>query len=198
MPIPQETQETASRGLEWLLGGGGLGVSGIGYLIWDKFLKKFDDFDKRLTKFKEKQAIIFDSLKDFDDYIKDDRQAFIDFSKEYSDFKGHTEEAITRVDRAESRIDDFIVEIKASSTSLVERFGDLKTGVNIQEGRIADLEKNERKHYEELKDMNSDSRIMDREITHLRNDISEIKETLRQLTITMVDMKEQIIKIASR
>lgn len=198
MPIQQETAETANHGLQWLLGGGGIGASGVAYLIWDRFIKKFGELETRSTKLKEKQAIIFDSLKNFDDYIKQDRQAFIDFSKEYSDFKGHTEEAICRVDKAESRIDDFIVEIKANSTSLIERFGDLKTGVNIQEGRIADLEKNERKHYEELKDMNSDSRIMDREITHLRNDMSDIKDALRQLTSVVTDMKEQLIKLASK
>lgn len=193
-----ETQETTSHTIEWLAGGGGLGLSSLGYLIYDKFLKpKFDNFEKRITKLKEKQAIIFASLADFDNYIKDDRQTFIEFSKEYADFKGHTEEAIERVDKAESRIDDFIVEIKASSSNLIERFSDIKTGVNIQEGRIADLEKSERKHYEELKDMSSDNRIMDKEIAYLRSDMSDIKESLRQLTIVVTDMKEQLIKLAS-
>lgn len=196
IPTSEETQ-TASSGLEWLLGGGGAFGTGAVYFIYDKIIKKFGDFDDKLSKIKVKQKILFDSIKGFDDYIKKDRDAFIEFSTEYNEFKGHTEEAIKRVDNAESNIDDFKVEIKAKAISLTERFGDLKTGTNIQEGRIADLEKKERKHYEELKDMNSDNRIMDREIQYLRNDMSDIKESLRQLTKVVTDMKEEIIKIAT-
>jgi len=196
IPNSEETQ-AASSGLEWLLGGGGVGVSGAAYFLYDKIFKRFDDFSSKITKLKEKQKTIFASINVFDDYIKKDRDAFIDFSTDYNEFKLHTEEAIKRVDNVESKIDDFMVEIKAHGVSLTERFGDLKTGTNIQEGRIADLEKKERKYYEELRDMNSDNRIMDKEITYLRNDMSDIKDSLRQLTKAVTDMREDIIKIAT-
>jgi len=200
MPLPtQEDIETANSTIEYLLGGGATSLVVGVFLVFDKFIKpKFELFSKKMTDIEEKQGMINSSIKAFEEYIREDRQAFIEFSKEYSDFKGHTEEAIKRVDNAESRIDDYIVESKAQVNSLTERFGDIKTGYNIQEGRIADLEKNERKHYEELKDMHSDNRILDKEMSYLRNDISEIKDTLRALTSSFNDLREQLLKIATK
>lgn len=198
MPIPTpEEQKAISDGIEYYLGGGGVSLVIGFYMAYDKFIKpKVDYFERKISKASEKHDLYEHSIKEIEDYIKSDREAFIQFSKDYADFKGHTEEAIERVDKAESRINDYIVESKATISALLDRFGDIKTGLNIQEGRVADLEKNERKHYEELKDMDSDNRIMDREITYLRNDMSEIKDTLRTLTSSFIELKEQLLKIA--
>lgn len=185
MDIPNADEiKAASGGLEWLVGGGGVGASGwVLYFLYEKVFKRFEEFNKRINKIGDKQVKAFESINKFDDYITKDREAFLEFLNDYNQFKNKSDITLKKTDKIK--------------LNLVDKFNDLKTGINIQEGRVVDLEKKERKNYEELRDMSSDNKIMDREIQYLRSDMSDIKDSLKELTRVVIELKEDIIKIAT-
>jgi chromosome segregation ATPase len=185
---------TTSSYIEWILGGGATSLAGAFFGYHMKFV------EPRIKEVLGKVSSVVGKTSEYDSQIdklkgkfKRDTEGFASFQLEYLDFKAHTEEAIKRVDNAESRIDDFIVEIKASNSSLIARFGDMQTGINLQEGRISKLEGSERRHYEELKEMSSDTRIMEKEIQYLRNDMSDMKDLIKQMTSSITELKDLII-----
>ena len=172
------------------LGGGGGGI-GSALLIYHNFIgsKLKDsfkaDFDKVTTRKKEKK-----------EKIKEDREAFSHFQEDYSRNQRMNAEAVKRVDDLESKLEDFSVEVSHNANSLKDRFNDFKSGNAMQDLRIGNIEEKERKQYEEITQMTSNGKLLEQRLDFMAHEISELKTGLSELTKSMLEMKDAILKLA--
>lgn len=186
MPIdnitPDKVKEASSY-LDLLLGGGTASLLILGYLYHLKLIEpKFKVISDKMSGYKEKFKDIFKRVQDAETHISEDREAFLVSQGEYREFEKHVNKTIERIDDAESKIEDFFIEMRSQYKELKIKFVDIRQAYKIQEDRVTDLEKSERRHYEELKTMSSDNRVMENELKYLRADMDEIKTTLKELS----------------
>lgn len=185
MPIqnisPDQIKEASSL-IDYALGGGTASLLILGYLYHSRIIEpKYKSILDKISGFATKFEGIFKRVDKAESNITEDRQAFLISQAEYREYQKHINEAIHRVDEAESKIEDFFLDIRNKYKELKTKFSDIKQAYKIQEDRITDLEKSERRHYEELKTMSSDTKVMENEIKYLRQDMNEIKTTLKEL-----------------
>lgn len=174
-------EEVITNALNELLLTGG-GTSGITLAIAYWFYQ---------TKAKEKSEELNRDIKHLAGKLKDDREAFSDFMKEFS-------ESVKRLDKLESRVDDDVAEIKHTVEHNFDKQKELKTAYAMQELRINGVEDRERKTDDEVNKMESDIKLLKNDLTYMSRDIGEIKTAISELTRVMTDMKDELIKVVAR
>ena len=193
--ISADQIKEASSIIDFALGGGTASLLILGYLYHSKIIEpKYKSILEKINEFLDTFEVIFKRVGDAENNIKENKQAFLISQAEYKEYQKHINQVVQRVDDAESKMQDFFLEIRSKYKELKNKFNDIKQANNIQEDRVLDLEKNERKHYEELKTMSSDSKVMENEVKYLRADMNEIKTTLKELAKNFEMLLLQIAK----
>ena len=180
--ISAEQVKQAASIIDLFLGGGTASLLILGYLYHSRIIEpKYKTILDKISEFVTKFENIFKRVDKSEKSINEDRQAFLISQAEYKEYQKHINQAIQRIDAVESKIEDFFLELTTKYKELATKFSDIKQAYNIEEDRIVYLEKNERRNYKELKDMLTDSKVMKNEIKYLRQDMNEIKTTLKEL-----------------
>lgn len=204
MPIPEaENVDKVGSYLDYVLGGGATSILILGW-VYTKYwlLPKLDTFKSEfLGKFdhaKERRHSLELEIKAINGYIKEDRQTFIELQESLRDDRKQYSEAVSRLDRQESKLEDYVLQIRTEVNTMGARFDDFKNGFDIQEKRVNTLEGQERQNLEEIRKMDSNYQLLERDMSYLKSDMTEIKQTLKALTDMMGRMNETLVRLTAR
>jgi chromosome segregation ATPase len=193
--ISADQVKQASSIIDLFLGGGTASLLILGYFYHSRIVEpKYKIILNKISEFVTKLENIFKRVDKSEKSINEDRQAFLISQAEYREYQKHMNQAIQRIDAVESKIEDFFLELTTKYKELATKFSDIKEAYNTEEDRIVYLEKNERRNYKELKAMLTDSKVMENEIKYLRQDMNEIKTTLKELAKNFEMLLLQIAK----
>lgn len=171
------TDEIRATGeyLDLIVGGGASSIIAALYLFYTIVFKpKIEDINKRLA---------------------DDSQAFIEANEMFIRFKAHTEEAINRLDSAESRIEDFILEARTEIGSNKDRMSDFRSQFESTTQRVNDIESRERGHYEELKKMSGNAQLLEQRLEFIEKGVLDMKEEIRTMSRSFSEFKDLAIEL---
>ena len=175
-----EEQQGLSQSLDLIIGGGGASVVASLLAVYNFLFKpKIDDLNAK---------------------IKEDSSTFIALNEDLTRFKNDTRDAVGRLDNAESRIEDFVLEARTEIAGNKDRLDDFRNAHTMLERRINDIENRERSHYEELSKMSGNTQLLDQRLAFLEENSRNTNTALAELTkaINTLTIKVETILVEKK